>query len=275
MAKTYLGNGAHKITSVDNGLALTAPTSNGGNVSLSQYTGNDRQKWSISKCSNGYYRISPMSNSSYNISASGTAVQMQSPQTGNNNDEWILYKYTGTPTFELQQQSKWCWAACAWMLSSAHITPEVSHETLAIYVKSNSTTWDTTPSDDLMETYNRTGGIDCIVDILEKIFGEVNLYANDKGVIEKNVLRQILDSDVPVIVSIFDWNHYALIYDYHMQGETMMLHIFDPFKFDEFEINENVDHSPYENENYQIIDYDIFEAAETIGWNGYITFNIT
>ena len=62
---TYLYNGYHKITSADSGKAITAPTTINTSTTLSAYTSSYNQMWSITKDSNGFYQLSPRSQSSY------------------------------------------------------------------------------------------------------------------------------------------------------------------------------------------------------------------
>lgn len=92
---TYLNNGHHKITSVTNGLALTAPSSAGGAVTLSSYNGSSTQMWSITKDSNGYFKISPKNNQTLFISGSniGANVIINTSQPSSKIDEWKISQY--------------------------------------------------------------------------------------------------------------------------------------------------------------------------------------
>ena len=266
---TYLGSGYYKIISVDSGKALAYSN---GTISLQQSSSSDNQKWEISKYLNIYYHISPKSNPSYNISASGTAVQINDPQT-DNHDEWRLHKYTGAPTLELQQQSNWCWAACARMAISAYFNPPVSQASIAVSTLLGSFVENPTQSQIIQ--YNQDGNYIKVMDILENI-----LKTEDPcyiiGSLNETSIEEFIDEGNPIIAEVGGGSHFIVIYGYHKENSKLYLHVYDPYDYEKFGhlLDEDFDDGPYQRLNdYAILYSDLKEADSTIGWVSSIIVN--
>ncbi len=88
----------YRIFSVESGLAVTAPTLAGGNLTQTVYEDNTRQMWLISAVGNRMYKISSLFDTSCYMSVGTSSsgeetVNMGAEQT-DNSDEWYLYEYT-------------------------------------------------------------------------------------------------------------------------------------------------------------------------------------
>ena len=237
---TNLGNGYHKITLVGSNLALTAPTSTGGNISLGQYTGISSEMWSISQDTNGYYKISPKNSSTSFIRGSSSSVIVDANQP-NNDDEWILYKVatSGINNFEEQEKTYWCWAACVYNFSRYFIESPPSQEAIVRAVFNN--------NDD------QAADVPDVKAAIEFVFGEVNIDYNEyyDGYIETveisrhrdisaDDLEMLLTGDNPrpviIFVEIFTVEerdkegHAILAYDCVRDSQNeLILSIYDPW----------------------------------------------
>lgn len=91
----HIENGYFKIISVSEGTVLTAPTTLGAEISLSDYSGSYNQQWMMIKQTDGSHKISPRSNSSYYLSSGaitsseGIKVVLKAEQT-TLQDAWYL-----------------------------------------------------------------------------------------------------------------------------------------------------------------------------------------
>lgn len=267
---TYLHNGYYSIKSNVNGEALTAYLEGDNEILLATYTATDNQMWKITVDSNGNYMISPKNNLtryavpgaliSSTVPNERYLVLNQSSSTTNGN-KWILYQVSADGVnFEYQERSKWCWVACARMICSAYIDVNdiPSQLEIAQEIKANAT------------DINERASISEIEDVLEFIFGEVNVCKNTtEAPMEKDLLLSFLNKNAPVIAYISTLSHYVVVYDYYYEGGKLMLCIYDPFDFDKYFISENVDTTIYPMENQYTIELGQF----TYRWYGYIAIN--
>ena len=98
----YVSDGFYKITSVASGLAATAPSSAGNSITQTAYTESDRQLWRITSSEDCMYKLSPRSNTSYNmavgsgVTASGGQRVIARSLHADSKDEWYLCRINGT-----------------------------------------------------------------------------------------------------------------------------------------------------------------------------------
>ena len=244
---TYLNSGYAKITSKVNGLALTAPSSANGNITLQQYNNSNSQKWNIVEDANGYYKISPKSNASLFVSGSGGSVITDTSQS-DNKDEWMFYEVATnrTANFELQEYSKWCWAACVHALSGWFISSPPSQAEIVYEVKGMFT--------------NSMALIEEVEDAVSFVFGEFSLQ-KDVDCFDRVQIKNLIDSGTPIIASIFNGGHYVLIYGYQeFEDESFILYIYDPYDFERFDSTIPDDNSSpqYKQQNYYTIEHSDF-----------------
>ena len=142
------------------------------------------------------------------------------------------------------------------MLSSAYVTPEVSHETLAIYINSGHKSWvtDSDRFDDLMGSYNHAGDFAKIEETVELILGDVNIQRESSS-IDPITLEAILNTGAPVIAGVGNGSHYVLIYNCVRFGDAnqdLTLYVYDP--------DSDADENPH------IMSYECFCGAYGFPW---------
>lgn len=250
-------NGVYKkITSKDTDLALTLTN---GNITLQYYNNSDSQKWNIIEISNECYKISPKSNPSYFISASGTGINVMSSQP-DNKDEWILYKKSNNVIFNYQETENWCWAACAWMLCSAYITPPISQEIIAASTFAGYLIL--TPTKEQIVISDDRVNVGMLMQAIGHIFGNVSIGSG--ATLNKQGIVGIISGGSPIIAKIKDGNHYVVIYGCRVlggSGDDMILEldIYDPYNYEMFD---NIPNIPY---RYTML-YEDFLHDFSDGW---------
>ena len=255
---TYLNNGYHKISPAGSNLALTAPTTTGGNVSLSNYSnGASNQMWSINQDPYGYYKISPRGSSTSFIRVSGTNIITGTSQT-NNSDEWMFYEVsTDGIQFERQKTGEWCWAACLSMFISAYTTPLISQEGIAVSGHLSSIITNPSPEDINAAAY-QNGSIELIKRIWDDLFGLTTIQSG-YYIFEEDDLLKIVQAGHPVIASIDGGSHCILIYGYCFENNVRKFEIYDPYNY--------TDDTP----NHQVKTYNDLSN----GWVASITLDIS
>jgi len=274
---TYLHNGYYSIKSCVNAEALTAYLEDDNEINLATYAATDNQMWSITKDSNGIYKISPKNNSTSRVTFGAIInssepnerylVLSQSSSTANGN-EWIFYEVsTDGVNFEYQEESNWCWAACAKMISSAFIDNLSSQQDAAEYAVMEN--W--IPSYGPLLDYNQTGDFSHIEDALQYMFGKVNVYTNGAPFNPKMTLS-ILESGNPIVALINNGGHWVVIYrceviDMIDDIPRLLLYVYDPYNHEKH--GDGIQRPYYYTVEYDDLVYGIYNQ----GWSKTLIFD--
>ena len=235
----YLRNGYYKITTADGTKALTAPSTTGGSVALTTYTASSYQMWSITQDISGNYSFASRFHYSYylssgsNVSTSGVGPAELRDYMWDDSSRWILYQVvTNGPQLIGQKKEKWCWAACAWMLSSAYITPPISLESVAVSTKLGY--FVPNPSINQENQCNHTANGDAdFFNSLGYIFGKVSVKRETSGYMVEDSLKAFLDNGIPIMANLhktdLTGDHFVLIHDYYIdENDVLVIRMYDP-----------------------------------------------
>lgn len=223
-------------------------TENGASVVLrtAPVTGESGLLWKISSASKNAYKIMAKSGNSNNrvlaaaqkSSTTGVALQQKNYTNDTNYvDEWYLNLQSTGITLEAQEQSEWCWAACARMLVKRFMQEvPISQASLAAYIHLGIIT--DNPSGEQIAQANEGATLSETKRAADYIIGwDKYYYANNKRYSE-DTLRSLLDINNPVAISrsvlssdgTLKDPHLVVIYDYewNAQRNEYLYKIYDP-----------------------------------------------
>ncbi len=188
------------------------------------------------------YKMHPLSNYNIYLSAgdlSSTADQdviVGSAQT-DGSDTWKLYEVYDNVHLESQQQRRWCWVACARMMSFKYINPSISQASAAVHVKLGIDA--SSPTAQQITSANQTGTFADLEEAIQYLFETdiTYIYYSENSIYDESTLRSILDES-PVCIGRsyytdeggYLFGHMMVICDYHWDSSanTYLYEILDP-----------------------------------------------
>ena len=212
-------------------------TTNGANVVLRTGTVTNGMKWRIVAGEEGYKIVSYLSSVRVLKAADSTVSSdlVSGAYTADSNylDEWYIVLKSDAIQLEAQEETSWCWAACARMASTKYMYSPISQASAAVYIKSGIKT--NNPTDAQINTANEGAEVDDTARALEYILGSSGNTYYSSSIYTKSELCNLLDAGNVVIV-LRGWytngkrnsGHYTLIHDYYMIGNTTVFCIYDP-----------------------------------------------
>ena len=211
---------------------------------VKQYNANDCSLWMIDRSNNGnliftnkltFDNGSVLSVPSNEISNGIDVINVNYINDDNYCDEWLLLSTDGSITIELQEQTQWCWVACAKMLSERYIDVPVSQATIATYVKLGIDTDE--PTEGQVALSNRTATLSETETAVEYILQGDVCYSSYGFIYREDILQELLDGSNPIIILRVRYEdgkalsgHYTVIVDYKYDEirDTYMYTIYDP-----------------------------------------------
>ena len=210
-----LDNGYYKIVSAKSGLALSvnANQSLTEDIALVQttYNGSFLQQWKITLTPNGSYKVKARSAESHSVDlvmASGAGIlvdginvqQREYLDNDSFKDEWYFNLKSIAVQPEKQEKKLWCWVACARMLCTRYMIPNISQASAAVYVKLGIDTQ--YPTEAQKANANLTGSQEDVMDAIQYLIGYDQCYAHENKIYSESVLKSLLNAKTPVIVSL-------------------------------------------------------------------------
>ena len=104
-----------------------------------------------------------------------------------------LYEIYNNVHLEAQQQSLWCWAASARMLSFKYMNPSISQASAAVYIKTGIV--DPFPSASEISTANKTGKLGTVAETIQYLLGMSigTIFYQENVIYTESTLRSVLD----------------------------------------------------------------------------------
>ena len=241
---TAVGNGYYTIKS--NFSSKYVGVDSSSTTLIKQYSGvTDYTKWFFTETDSGRYSLANKAlGGSYVLAAqsdtSGDGSDLRAVLYTDDTslrDEWFLIALSYAVQLEPQQQTMWCWVASARMSSMIYMQSPISQASAAVYVKLNAITFN--PTSTQISNANSGGTVSETEAAVEYILASNNCYSTWGNIYSESTLRNILDSENPVVILRGWYNtsgkrtggHYVVIYDYYwdLNNNTYMYEIFDPW----------------------------------------------
>ena len=230
---SYYTNGLYSFTPLHNtSLRLHVPNANnadGQNLQVRSNTGGDTQYFRIISNSDGTYRFMPMCSTTRVMDiegpskTSGAAIQIWTWNSASQM-RWYLDDGRILPTPLIgQEESNWCWAACALMAAKTHTQTNVTQSQIVAHVKGSVVNLPATPDE-------TKAAADYAL--------EVSSYSV-KGIMSESEVVEKLNAGYPVIIlrgwyppsnyGERDSGHYVIIYGYRIVSGGYEFYIRDPW----------------------------------------------